>query len=92
MGEQIKYKVLYITLSTNSDLSISGLNARKHVFGVSDKVRFKLTCSATKVLIRLCICSGWSAPLLFACQVFNKVGFYSVETHIRLGIVHAAFY
>ena len=33
----------------------------------------------TKVLIRLCICAGWSAPLLFANprrQVFSRQGPY----------------
>ena len=66
-------------LTTDLDM---GHNARKSVFRISDKVRFKqqkieswLVASfdmvlskkrMTKALIRLCRCAGWTAPFLFA--------------------------
>ena len=33
----------------------------------------------TKALTRLCVCAGWSAPLLFRC---NKVKFFQAEAKI----------
>ena len=46
----------------------------------SDLVTLLFRKRITKVLIRLRICAGWAAPLLFAS---NKVGVSHVEAHIN---------
>ena len=83
MSDQINQLLLWLTSLLRTQIYQMDHVARKYVFGVSDKVRLKLTCSATEtsynieispvaslnmILSHKKITAGWSA------QVFSSRG------------------